>query len=121
MKKQLEAQVIEEDVEKIKIATEATENSSKSSIVLTAVFGVLIAGSLGLVWGLVGVLQNIGVMAFVNVNYPGNAHKFINKLNEIACLSLIPDLFFHPWMTLFTKFAGGGSDTTKKKFNQRFY
>ena len=121
MKKQLEAQVIEEDVEKIKIATEATENSSKSSIVLTAVFGVLIAGSLGLVWGLVGVLQNIGVMAYVNVNYPGNANGFINQINNIACLALLPDIIFQPWMDLFLKYGGGGSDTTSSKFNQRFF
>jgi hypothetical protein len=64
---------VQEDVAPLQSATEATANTSKSSIVLSAVVTVIIAGSLGLVWGLVGVLQNIGVMAYVNVNYPGNA------------------------------------------------
>ena len=102
-------------------ATEATANSSKSSMVVTALLAVLIAGSLGLVWGLVGVLQNIGVMAYVNVNYPGNANGFINQINNIACLALLPDIIFQPWMDLFLKYGGGGSDTTSSKFNQRFF
>jgi hypothetical protein len=42
----------------------------------------------------VGVLQNIGIMAFVNVNYPGNAQGFILKVNEIACLAMFPDFIF---------------------------
>ena len=78
LRKQLSAQVVEADVQTLQSATEATANTSKSSIVLSAMLTVLIAGSLGLVWGLVGVLQNIGIMAFVNVNYPGNANGFIN-------------------------------------------
>jgi len=73
LRRQLSAQLVQEDVAPLQSATEATANTSKSSIVLSAVVTVIIAGSLGLVWGLVGVLQNIGVMAYVNVNYPGNA------------------------------------------------
>lgn len=63
-------------------------------MIITLLVTVLIAGSLGLVWGLVGVLQNIGIMAFVNVNYPGNAQGFILKVNEIACLAIFPDFIF---------------------------
>jgi hypothetical protein len=66
--------------------TDTTVNTSSSSICLSAFFTVLIAGSLGLVWGLVGVLQNIGIMAYVNVNYPGNAQGFISQINRIASL-----------------------------------
>jgi hypothetical protein len=73
LRRQLSAQVAKADVAPLQSATEATANTSKSSIFLSALVTVLIAGSLGLVWGLVGVLQNIGIMAFVNVNYPGNA------------------------------------------------
>ena len=105
----------------LQAATNATANSSKSSIIVTALLTVLIAGSLGLVWGLVGVLQNIGVMAFVNVNYPGNANGFITQINTIACLALFPDFLFQPWIDLFTKYWGGGSASTNSKFNQRFY
>ena len=73
LRHQLNAQIVQEDVAPLQSATQATANTSKSSIVLSAFLTVLIAGSLGLVWGLVGVLQNIGIMAYVNVNYPGNA------------------------------------------------
>ncbi len=101
----------------MKTATEATTNSSKISVIITGLLAALIAGSVGLIWGLVGVLQNIGIMAFVNVNWPGNAHKFINQINYIACLAMFPEFMFQPWMELFTKYGGGGSDKTNKKFN----
>jgi uncharacterized membrane protein len=60
-------------------------------------------------------------MAFVNVNYPGNANGFITQINTIACLAMFPDFLFQPWMDLFTKYWGGGSASTSSKFNQRFY
>ena len=121
LRKQLNAQVMEADVQTLQSATEATANTSKSSIVLSAVLTVLIAGSLGLVWGLVGVLQNIGIMAFVNVNYPGNAQGFISQINSIACLALFPDFIFQPWIDLFTKNTEAENAEMTDKFNQRFY
>jgi hypothetical protein len=78
----------------LKTATEATTNSSKISVIITGLLAALIAGSVGLIWGLVGVLQNIGVMAYVNVNYPGNANGFITQINTIACLAMFPDVLF---------------------------
>ena len=78
LEEQLPAQVVEDDVETLKETTETTEGATKTSIVLSIFTTVIIAGSLGLVWGLVGVLQNLAIMAFVNVNCPGNAHGFIS-------------------------------------------
>jgi hypothetical protein len=103
LRRQLSAQVIQADIAPLQSATEATANTSKSSILLSAFVTVLIAGSLGLVWGLVGVLQNIGIMAYVNVNYPGNAQGFIRQINNIASLALFPDIMFQPWIDIFTK------------------
>jgi hypothetical protein len=44
------------DIAPLQSVTEVTADASKASIILSAFLTVLIAGSLGLVWGLVGVL-----------------------------------------------------------------
>jgi hypothetical protein len=76
----------------IQDTTNATTRTTISSFVISALTAVLIAGSLVLIWGMVGVLQNISIMAFVNVNYPGNAQSFIFSLNNIANLNLLPEI-----------------------------
>ena len=76
--KQLPAQVLEEDIVLIETPTEVTEGASKGSIVMSILLTLLIAGTLSLVWGLVGVLQNIAIMAYVNVQYPGNVSGMVS-------------------------------------------
>ena len=120
--KQLPAQILEEDVVVVQTSTETTEKATLGSIVLSIVTTVLIAGSLSMVWGLVGALQNLAIMAFVNVNYPGNAHGLINQIHGLANLDLLPDFFIEPWLNLFTKFEESHSEETmKRKLSQRFY
>ena len=77
LKKQLPAQVVEDDIKVLKETADATTRSTVSSFIVSTLTTVLVAGSLIMIWGMVGVLQNIAIMAFVNVNYPGNAHGFI--------------------------------------------
>ena len=60
-------------------------------------------------------------MAFVNVNYPGNAQSFIFSLNNIANLNLLPEIIIQPWISLFSKSELSDEEKMKRKFNQRFY
>jgi len=46
--------------------------------------------SLSTVWSMVGSLQNIALMAFVNVTFPGNGNTFINRVYWISSFDIIP-------------------------------
>ena len=115
MKEQLPAQVVEEDVKILEETTETSETVTKGSIVLTIFTTIIIAGSLGLVWGLVGVLQNLAIMAFINVNYPGNAQGFIGQVDNLANLDILPDYFIKPWLDFFQKFEDSESPKRMKR------
>lgn len=103
MTKQLPSQVVQDDINLIQETTNASTRAVISCFVVSALTTLLIAGSLVFIWGMAGVLQNISIMAFVNVNYPGNAQSFICQLNSIANMNLLPDFVIQPWINLFSK------------------
>jgi len=61
--------------------------------------------SLSTVWSMVGSLQNIALMAFVNVTFPGNGNTFINRVFWISSFDIIPTEIIDWWARLWVKLS----------------
>lgn len=61
--------------------------------------------SLSTVWSMVGSLQNIALMAFVNVTFPGNGNTFINRVFWISSFDIIPTEIIDCWARLWVKLS----------------
>ena len=123
IKFQLRSQIKANEKGSLATVTQTTSQAAKATIIVSLILSFLMGSSLSTVWSMVGSLQNIALMAFVNVTFPGNGNTFINRVFWISSFDIIPTEIIDWWARLWVKLSSRPVEdqTMNDRFSQRFF